>query len=165
MTRPAATRAGRPRTLPRALRRPAEPTGRRTGPVVEPGISSPRRPQPTVEAPTSAPSRPARRRWGLVPLVALTVVLAAVTAWLGWLDHEAVATARARTGAVAAARSESARLFSYDYRTVDADLAAARGVVTGRLAKDYADTSRLVGPQATQNRAVVKAEVTASSVV
>ncbi|GAA1668190.1 hypothetical protein [Fodinicola feengrottensis] len=102
----------------------------------------------------------------LVVLLLLVVLMGAVSGGLVfWQAYDADA-ATARTAAVAAAAVQAQTLFSYDYRHLDRDIAASRKVITGQLATDYVKTSTLVvGPQATANKAVVAATVTASSVV
>ena len=71
-----------------------------------------------------------------------------------------------RSAALAAARSHAQAILSYDYRTLDADFARANKTMTGKFKKDYArTTSTVVRPSAEQYKVVVKAEVTAASVV
>jgi Mce-associated membrane protein len=113
-------------------------------------------------------SRPARERLDPVLLVAaLVVVILLVTA--GLLTVRARGADRveqARTDATAAAEATAVDLLSYDYRHLDRDFARARAGLTGGFVDDYAKTTRtVVRPTATEVKAVVKADVAASSVV
>lgn len=57
-------------------------------------------------------------------------------------------------------------LLSYDHRRLDRDFAAAKKLLTGGFADDYANTTKsVVRPTAEQVKAVVTAEVVSSSVV
>jgi Mce-associated membrane protein len=166
-----------PRPLPRALRGagdassrgPAEPSAGRPSPRPRP------RPHPVDDAPPAEDSAPGRRsllgslpalgRRTVAALTVLALVLAGVAGVLAWQDHRAVQTARAADEALTAARTGAETLFSYDHRTIDADLAASRKVVTGKLAGDFTATSAVVKPQAVANRAVVDATVSQAGVV
>lgn len=109
-----------------------------------------------------------RRRFDLLLLGALVVVVALVltAATLTLRARAADRTERARTAAVAAAESDAADLLSYDYRHLDRDFARARAELTGRFARDYRRTTEtVVRPTARQVKAVVTADVVASSVV
>jgi Mce-associated membrane protein len=148
----------------------------------EPVVAPPRRTavlDRDATAPADLPSRPAAeqppvRRAGrgtrgdLLVLVAALVTLALVlTAGLLALrargeDH----VDQARTAALAAAEAHAVDLLSYDYRHLDRDFARARRVLTGSFADDYAHTTEsVVRPTAEQVKAVVTADVAASSVV
>jgi Mce-associated membrane protein len=114
--------------------------------------------------------RPAREATRLDPVLlvaGLVVVVLLVTA--GLLTVRARGADRveqARTEAVAAAETTAVDLLSYDYRHLDRDFARARAGLTGSFVDDYARTTRtVVRPTATEVRAVVKADVAASSVV
>jgi Mce-associated membrane protein len=73
---------------------------------------------------------------------------------------------KTRSEALAAARSHAQAVLSYDHRTLDADFAKAEAALTGKFKKDYTrTTSTVVRPSAEQYKVVVKAEVTAASVV
>jgi Mce-associated membrane protein len=103
-----------------------------------------------------------------VLLVAVAVVLAlAATAGLLVLRAQAAdRLERARGAAEAAAETHAVTLLSYDHRHLDRDFAQARKVLTGAFADDYAATTeKVVRPSAQEVKAVVTAEVAASSVV
>jgi Mce-associated membrane protein len=72
----------------------------------------------------------------------------------------------ARSAAMQEAIDEAPVLFSYDYRKLDKDLAAARAVTTGAFTADYDQVSvPAVKPLATKYQVVVVASVLGSSVV
>lgn len=117
------------------------------------------------------PVRPFRSRWQRRPNLLFVVVLAVVLALLLTAStltlraRAAQRTERARTAAVTAAESDAADLLSYDYRHLGRDFARARGELTGRFARDYRRTTKtVVRPTARQVKAVVTADVVASSV-
>jgi Mce-associated membrane protein len=110
----------------------------------------------------------ARRRVDVVLLlaVALVVVLALTAGALVLRARSDDRVEQARTAARAAAERHAVTLLSYDHRHLDKDFAAARKVLTGGFAKDYASTTeKVVRPTAEQVKAVVTAEVASSSVV
>jgi Mce-associated membrane protein len=156
-----------------------------TGPVVEPPTGQPARRTAVLERsaaepgvgdagraprPVARPPRPARRTSRsdlLVLLAGLVAVALLLTA--GLLAARARSEDRveqARTAALAAAESHAVDLLSYDYRHLDRDFARAGRALTGSFADDYATTTEtVVRPTALEVKAVVTAEVAASSVV
>jgi Mce-associated membrane protein len=129
------------------------------------------RPADPPSAPAEQPPvRPAGRRTRgdlLVVVAALVTLVLALTAGLLALrargeDH----VEQARTAALAAAEAHAVDLLSYDYRHLDRDFARAHKVLTGSFADDYAHTTEsVVRPTAEDVKAVVTADVAASSVV
>lgn len=118
------------------------------------------------------------RRWQLVlgttygvVVLALLVALGVMTVQntTGWPLHPTLtshATDQARTDAVKAANEDVVALLSYDYKTVDDELAKARGSLTGPFLDDYTKlTSTVVAPAAKDQNIVTKATVVGSSVV
>ena len=109
----------------------------------------------------------------------LTLVIAVLCVLVGAADLalglggggtvDAVAEARAvqhaRTAAVAAARTAARDLLSYDYRTMDRDIARAKSETTGLFAGQYASASDRLAQQAKQARAIVQASPSAPGVV
>ncbi|MBP2704884.1 hypothetical protein JOL79_13770 [Microbispora sp. RL4-1S] len=71
---------------------------------------------------------------------------------------------RAAESALAAARALVPDLLSYDYRTVDRDLARARGRTTGRLTDDYTRLAQTIPPDARHRQTVRQAVVAAAGV-
>jgi Mce-associated membrane protein len=98
----------------------------------------------------------------------LTLTLAALVA-LGAVAFRVRAAGQvetARDQAQAAAVDHAVDILSYDYRHLDKDFATGRAALTGKFRGDYAETtSKVIRPTAQQYKAVVKAEVAASSVV
>jgi Mce-associated membrane protein len=96
----------------------------------------------------------------------LVVALALTAGTLTLRVRGADRAEQARDAALAAAEQRAVDLLSYDHRHLDRDFARARRGLTGAFAKDYARTSEtVVRPTAEQVKAVVKADVVASSVV
>ncbi|GAA5088774.1 Mce-associated membrane protein [Thermocatellispora tengchongensis] len=95
-------------------------------------------------------------------LLAVTLggVVAVAYANLRWLRESDSAGAEA----MATARSVAADMLSYDYRTVEADLARAQGYTTGELAGHYRTLARSLAPQARKERAVQQASVVAAGI-
>lgn len=125
--------------------------------------------EPPAERARRRPGRPRRpRRADVLLLVALAVVvaLAATAALLGARARSDDRVEQARREAQAAAEAHAVTLLSYDHRHLDRDFARAGKVLTGRFADDYAATTeKVVRPSAEQVKAVVTADVAASSVV
>lgn len=88
---------------------------------------------------------------------ALVVALAAadVVLWIG--GRHAGAVERARAQAVSAARQAARDILSYDYRSLQSDIAKAKSETTGLFAKQYAGSADTLLAQATQLRAIVQA--------
>lgn len=148
----------------------------RLGTVVLESPPAATEPEPAAPAaepariPATRPPREPRagRRVDVVLLVSVLVTIALVLT-AGLLAIEARGADRAeaaRSSAVSAAEGRAVDLLSYDYRHLDRDFARARAGLTGRFAHDYAATTQsVVRPTAEQVKAVVKADVVASSVV
>ena len=143
-----------------------------TGPDLEtPAVQPARRTAVLDRSP--APPLPARSarstsRSDLLVLVAGLVAVALVlTAGLVALRARSEdRVEQARTAALAAAEAHAVDLLSYDYRHLDRDFARAGKALTGSFADDYATTTKkVVRPTALEVKAVVTAEVAASSVV
>jgi Mce-associated membrane protein len=100
---------------------------------------------------------------GLIVLVGLAVVLVAV---LGW---RAVSEARLRSSqdaALAAARADTEQVLSYSPRSVQADLAASRKLVSGDFAAKFDQLATQVILPATQSQGLsTKAKVVRAAVV
>ena len=149
----------------------------------EPVVAPPRRTAVLDRAPTTpaappteaeetaegAPARAGRRgRADLLVLVAglVTLVLVLTAGLLALRARGEDRVEQARTSALAAAEAHAVDLLSYDYRHLDRDFARAGKALTGSFADDYATTTKtVVKPTAEEVKAVVTAEVAASSVV
>lgn len=72
----------------------------------------------------------------------------------------------ARQSAMDAARTRLPQLLSYDYHTLDRDLAGARAGTTGAFRDQFAELStKVVAPAAAQQEIVTRTTVTGTSVV
>ncbi|MDH2427091.1 hypothetical protein [Sphaerisporangium sp. TRM90804] len=71
---------------------------------------------------------------------------------------------RAAAEALAAARTYAPDMLSYDYRTIEADLARARGYATGSLSVHYGELAGVLGPAARRQQTVQQAVVAAAAV-
>jgi Mce-associated membrane protein len=104
------------------------------------------------------------RRGNLALAVVVLVVAAAVGAL--WLQTDRSGRREADSRAALTAATNAAQvIFSYDYRTFDAGVAKAKPYLTGPFAKEYADTTASLKATASQEQAVVQAQVSAASVV
>lgn len=102
----------------------------------------------------------------LVVLLVAVLVLATGVWTLYRQAHREALTEQARAAALSASRAHVEEILSYDYRTLDHDIAAAKADTTGKLRDKYGKlTSKLVGPKATKHKVVVRADVVGASVV
>ena len=99
-----------------------------------------------------------------IAIVALLVVLIAgsgVAAGL-WANQasNAKATQAEETAAAAAAKAELPQILSYNYKTLNADLARAAADTTGQFSGQFGVlASQMIGPEATKQQVVTKAVV------
>jgi Mce-associated membrane protein len=108
----------------------------------------------------------ARSRAVLAGLLALTLAGLVALGVVAYRVRAADQMETARDQAQAVAVDHVIDILSYDYRHLDKDFTRARAALTGKFKGDYAETtSRVVAPTAEQYKAVVLAEVAASSVV
>ncbi|MEU9891857.1 hypothetical protein [Sphaerisporangium sp. NPDC051011] len=112
-------------------------------------------------------SRPARR-YGYLIAIGLGTLLAAVLAVLVAITYFRLQELReseaASAEALAAALAYAPDMLSYDYRTIDADLARARGYATGPLADHYRELARVLAPTIKKQQTVQQAVVAAAAV-
>lgn len=111
-----------------------------------------------------------RNGGGLVAMLSfLVVALLLLAGWLGYAvadNRGAEPIASTRTSALAAGRDAARLVFSYDYRHLDKDFAAAAAVTTGKFKTDYQSTTKkLVGDVAPRYKAVLLAEVSEAGVI
>ncbi|KAA9160488.1 hypothetical protein FPZ12_016770 [Amycolatopsis acidicola] len=99
-----------------------------------------------VKVVASALLRPPRAVWrfglrrpvgAVTAMVVVVAVLAAGVGWLAWQRGDQQAVEAARTQAVDAAREGVVAALSYDYHSIDSDVAKARGSLTGSFLDDY----------------------------
>src|SRR4051794_28125350 len=111
--------------------------------------------------------RGARSR--LVPLAAVASIpcipAAVGVALLVRHDSADAAVQSARQQALTAASRIAREVLSYDYRTIDRDIATARADTTGLFAKQYATTAAQLKSEAQQARAIVQATPSAPGIV
>lgn len=103
-------------------------------------------------------------------LIALAVVVGVALCTANFLLYQqqaqAAALGSARDSAAEAANVRVPQLLSYDYRTLDHDLEAARSGTTGTFHDEFATlTTKVVEPAAKDQQIVTKTTVTGSSVV
>ena len=113
----------------------------------------------------------ARRRRGRlsVPLIpVLAVLLVLLLGALGWLWFTRPAASSVHTGdyveVLQAARSEVVDLTSFDYLTLDDDIAEAKRITTGDLQKETIDQFNSSRQQLGDSQAVVQTEVVGAAV-
>jgi Mce-associated membrane protein len=98
--------------------------------------------------------------------VAAVVGLCAATFLLYQRVEQASEVDAARQSAIDAARTRLPQLLSYDYHTLDKDLAGARAGTTGAFHDQFAElTTKVVAPAALQQQIVTRTTVVGTSVV
>jgi Mce-associated membrane protein len=123
-----------------------------------------------VDQPTDAPQPPPvpARSWRRLPLV-LGIVLAVSAVAVGVLGWQAVGASRAQANqdaALAAARTEIPQVLSFSVSSLDADLARARGLVSGAFANQFNQlTGEVIGPAVKQQGITTKAKVLRTGIV
>ncbi len=107
----------------------------------------------------------ASRRVRLV-LAALVVLLVVGDVFVWHRADNRSATVDASTAAAKSARVRVPLMLSYDYQTLDADLAVAAGNATGSFRTDYRKLlTDVVAPRATQKKVVTTTRVVDAAVV
>lgn len=109
-----------------------------------------------------------KRRVGPLTVVLAIVVgvLAATVGWLSWVHHDQSATAEARAAVPDVSREALEAALSYDYRSIDETVRAARGALTGEFRDQYLELmDKVVAPSAKKKKLVTKTSVVGTSVV
>ena len=109
-----------------------------------------------------------RSRRMLVPigLAALALGSAVAVAVLGWQAFSDARTQRAQDAALEAARTSTVQVLSYDSKTLDADLARSRGLISGTFAAKFEElASGVIVPAVKQQNLGTKATVARSAVI
>ena len=106
-------------------------------------------------------------RRGLATAIVLTLAFVVAGCDLAlWLHNRHDASLdNARVDAATAAKQAAHDILSYDYRSLDQDIAKAKSETTGLFAKQYAGTAGTLLAQARQLRAIVQATPSAPGVV
>lgn len=102
------------------------------------------------------------RRTVLVVVVTLALVVAAVV--LALQLRERLQAEQAREDALAVAEGSVVEVLSYDHRRLDADVAEAERLSTGRFLEQYRSATRDLAEQARAGSVVVTARVPSASV-
>lgn len=129
-----------------------------------------------AEDPSVKPRRKFRRPWnfrtswsrvvGFVIMPALVLLLAAGVAYLKWRDVQAQQSHTAAIQAVPAATETAIAMLSYQPDTVDKELTAARGRLTGAFRDEYTKLiEKVVIPGAKEKRIAVTATSPAAGLV
>jgi hypothetical protein len=154
-------------------------SGEPAGPPAPPSAAKPqprKRPKPKPAATKAAkPKRrdpAARTRFPLlakpalvIALSVLVVLLLAADAFLVLSHNSYREQADARSSGQVSAVNDIEKILSYDYRSFDKGTKEAEALMTPKFKKKYADTVDAVRADARPTKAVVKAQVVASSVV
>ena len=122
----------------------------------------------------SAPRSPLDSRRLLVALVGLCLVLAAaagVTAYRGQgrvadaASAGVITSVEARDSALPAAAALTEQVLSYDWRTLDADVAASQAVLAPGLRSEFTEAMSKVRDQTIENRVQLSADVVGTSII
>ncbi|MDA0635007.1 hypothetical protein OUY22_16430 [Nonomuraea sp. MCN248] len=98
-------------------------------------------------------------------VLGVLVLALGVAAGVLWLDWRALRGGEAAgIEALAAAKAVAPELLSYDYRTVERDLARAGQHTTGALTREYAELSGSLSARAKERKMVQTATVVAAAV-
>lgn len=119
----------------------------------------------TTDPAPAAPPQPRRSRGRLLLAIAVALVLLAGAAIVGLQLCEQRELTAARVDALQKAIQAAPAVLGYDHRRLDQDFAAARAHLTPAFAAEYDELSdKTIRPTATTYKAVVTAQVLASSV-
>ncbi|WP_163569301.1 hypothetical protein [Fodinicola feengrottensis] len=120
----------------------------------------------------STPAPPSRRIWWIVAAAAIVMLLVCggVVGVGLWAVNKRITAAQIgippqAEQAVTTAADLMRRLFSYDYRHLDADLAAGLAVTTGPFRQRYAQTMAQIKASAPAQQIVISASVVQSGVI
>jgi Mce-associated membrane protein len=98
-------------------------------------------------------------------LTAAVIVVAVVAGGLWYTGMQAERGDRAGQDCLTAANAAAQAIFSYDYRTFDASVTNGKAFTTGDFTREYAQTTATLKAAAQKEQAVVRAQVSAASVV
>jgi Mce-associated membrane protein len=135
-------------------------------PTDEP-VEASEEPTEVLATPDGAAAGPRSRRM-LVPIVLAAVALgsAVAVAVLGWQAFSDGRAQRSQDAALDAARTGTTQVLSYDSKTLDADLARSRGLISGAFAAKFEElASGVIVPAVQQQSLATKATVARSAVI
>jgi Mce-associated membrane protein len=139
----------------RVAPQPPPPPPRRRIALLKPRLPKPRLARPRLP-----------RVQGLTAVLAVLVLLcAAAVAYLAVQLQRTQAAESAATNAQVTAARYAERLLSYHHAHLDRDFSAAKQLLTDDFVKEYSDATEVVRDEAVEDRAVIRAETVASSVV
>ncbi len=104
----------------------------------------------------------------LIPIVLAALVLASAVAvaLLGWQAIRAADAERTEAEALDTARISTGQVLSFDSKTIDADLARARALVSGAFAAQFDQrVNEVIMPAIRQQAITTKAEVVRSALI
>lgn len=141
------------------------------GNAADPEVAEPRADsldaQPTEPASRQPSAAEGGRRaplWLAAALAALVLALACLDGWL-LISQPTSGSRTERDQALSTAKSAVPLILSYDHRRFDADVAAAKGRLTGRAVTDYVQAmTTTIKPTATKVQAVVRAQTDGAGV-
>jgi len=117
-------------------------------------------------APAAGGSRPHRGRLLAIVLAALVLVSAVAVGVLGWRAFSDARAQGERDAALAAAKADTTQVLSYDSRTLDADLANSRKVISGSFAAKFEELANsVIVPAVRQQSLSTKATVVRAAVI
>jgi Mce-associated membrane protein len=103
--------------------------------------------------------------WATAVVAVLALASAALLVIFMVKDSRDVAVAKARVGALAAAKTEMATLLTYNYQTLDSDIAKAEAGMSKSFRVDYAHTATAsLTPLAKKEHSVTTATIVAAAV-
>jgi Mce-associated membrane protein len=96
----------------------------------------------------------------------VVLVLAVLTGLLWYQDKRYEQTADARTAAMSTAASSVVKLLSYNFRTIDRQVAETQGMITGKFKDDYAAlVKNTVAPSAKDKQIAIQTAIADNAVV
>jgi len=107
----------------------------------------------------------ARAKWLPMMSAALCLPLVAAVVVLTHRTSDTTTVGAARRAALAVAPGIARDVLSYDYRTIDADIARAQAETTATFAQQYATTAAQLKSAAQTNHAIVQAQPHAPGIV
>jgi Mce-associated membrane protein len=152
---------------PTASAEPAdEPAEEPTGAVATEEPAEKPADEPAITAPSEAAGLRSRRMLVPAVLAALALGSAIAVGVLGWQAYSDARAQRAQTAALDAAKTGTVQVLSYDSKTLDADLARSRTLISGAFAAKFEELAgSVIEPAVKQQNLGTKATVARSAVI